>query len=246
MNEQNNNLIDIPLEFKIACTVHNLDVVEVLQSFVSHVSYYLIFSHDFIKGYRDATNAIAEFNNTHRADHDISSSIINNREYCHKRMKEIFGLTVLRQPPAKKRLKSEPLVKKLLKGIAISKTTDKIYLDEESVIHLNADFRILCELFSVYPKEYLEYFMSKISLADHSARGGLMLYVENPSLAFFLRMTEGIEKPRMTRRQLTETDINFIDRIQELNVELFIYRRLEQRIEIFREVYLDYYNNKTN
>ena len=44
--------------------------------------------------------------------------------------------------------------------------SDIIYLDEYSTLKLSKDFCVLCEVYDCYPKEFLEYFMGFISVAD--------------------------------------------------------------------------------
>lgn len=40
MKATKNNLIEIPIEFKVACTIDKVDIQEVLQIFIDHVTIY--------------------------------------------------------------------------------------------------------------------------------------------------------------------------------------------------------------
>jgi len=55
------NIIDVPLEFKVACTVYRQSIQEVLQIFVDHVSMYDSLTGEYSKGFSEATMFISSY-----------------------------------------------------------------------------------------------------------------------------------------------------------------------------------------
>ena len=54
-----NNLIEIPIEFKVACTIDKVNIQEVLQIFIDHVTIYDSISAEYSEGFSEATRTIS-------------------------------------------------------------------------------------------------------------------------------------------------------------------------------------------
>ncbi|QEM15675.1 hypothetical protein DIU38_005870 [Mucilaginibacter sp. P4] len=158
-------------------------------------------------------------------------------------------ISIQKGNPKKKKVKSQRFVKALFNTMERSYSADKLYLDEETVLNLNEDFQLLCEFHNHYPKEYLEYFMSKIDLADHTTRVGLNEFTENNSMAFFVMLMGGLIDANVhnSAKPATELEIEFLSKLQQLHAKVFIIRNFEKRKAIYQEFFLDHYNqtNKT-
>ncbi|MES2063076.1 MAG: hypothetical protein V4456_14210 [Bacteroidota bacterium] len=246
MTVQRNDIINIPLEFKLACLVEGFSEQAVLQAFIDHISFYAVLGSGYIKGYREATSALKELNFTNSKG-QASEAFANNREIASQCTIEILKIGIQTGNAKAKKNRSRKYIKKLFDTMERTYSTDKLYLAEESVLVFNEDFQVLCEFFNRYPKEYLEYFMSKIDLADHLARIGLNKLIVNGSMAFFAMLMGGFIKDniRNLAKPATELQIEFIDELQQLHAKNFIVRNVEKRRVIYHNFFYNYYN-KTN
>jgi hypothetical protein len=249
MKTNRTNIINIPLEFKIACLVQCFDERAVLQTFIDHISFYTELSKDYSKGYREATYALSEYILPNSRGQP-SKAFAKSRELCSQCILGILKIGFQKGNFKKKQNKSQPLIKTLFKAMEKVYSTDKLYLDEDRVIYLNEDFQLLCELHNHYPSEYLEYFMSKIDLADHTTCAGLNKVTMNSSMAFFAMLMNGsidanVHNPT---KPATPLEIEFIDKIQQFHAKVFIIRSFAKRKSAYHQFFLEYYNqtNKPN
>lgn len=244
MKEQN-DLINVPLEFQIACTIRHIKVHDLLQTFINHVSFYASINKGNIPGYREATDVMSIYSiRYHNKDNQMS---FTNKEHALKCIKDILAIGVKRgMNENKKRIKCIPIVKQLYRLTEHHNSTDKIYLDENHALTFTEDFSLMCDTHRHYPKEYLEYFMSRISLADADARVSLNKIDENPAMAFYELVLNGLGNLFPETLHLTELEANFIDSIQKFHYEVFLIRDLDERRSAYQEFYLDYYNKLIN
>jgi hypothetical protein len=248
MKEQRNDIINIPLEFQIACTIRRLVVPDVLQTFIDHVSFYYSVNSPYAEGFREATNVILEYStkNRNHSNHASFGDDKNNKEFAIKCIKDVLAWGAKRgMSDKKKHAKCKPIIKQLHLSMEHLNSIDKIYLDEENRLTFTDDFSVLCNIHRHHPKEYLEYFMSRISLADADARVGLKKIDENPSMGFFQLVMRGLGD-LIAIVNMTELEVDFIDKVQQLHYEVFLIRDLDKRRAIYQEFYLNYYNKLTN
>lgn len=233
--------ITMPLNFKIACVIYHLKPERVLQTFIKHVSFFMSLSTDYLPGYREATNTLAEYS-VENINYGASPATAENRDFTIKCVRNVIEISKRKGISAeKKRKKCIPIVRQLNQSLNHHITKPKFYLDENNVLELSDDFRIRCEMLQHTPKEFLEYFMSKISLADRDARVGLNKIVENSALAFFQLTTIGLGRNEDTKIINGEAQQEFIDEFQTIQYELFIVRDLEERRSLLEEFYLKHY-----
>ncbi|OCX54197.1 hypothetical protein BEL04_08015 [Mucilaginibacter sp. PPCGB 2223] len=231
--------ITMPLDFKIACVIYHLKPEKVLQTFINHVSFFMSLSTDYLRGFREATNTLAEFS---FENINYSASPAENRDFTIKCVRNVIEISKRNGISAeKKRKKCIPIVRQLNLSLNHQITKPKFYLDENTVLELCDDFRIRCEMLQHTPKEFLEYFMSKISLADRDARIALNKINENPALAFFELVTLGLGRNEDTTIVNGEAQQDFIDEYQTIKYELFIVRDLEEHRALMKQFYLKHY-----
>lgn len=246
MKEQRNDIISIPLEFQIACTIRHLAVPDVLQTFINHVSFYHSLNKPYGEGFREATTVILEYS-VKNQNHLNHPSFGGNKDYAQKCIMDVLAWGAKRgMSDDKKHAKCKPIIKQLHLSMEHLNSIDKIYLDEEHCLIFTDDFSVLCDIHRHYPKEYLEYFMSRISLADADARVGLKKIDENHSMAFFHLITCGLGNITGGLIHITELEADFIDKIQQLHYEVFLIRDLDKRRAVYQEFYLNYYNKLIN
>jgi hypothetical protein len=121
--------------------------------------------------------------------------------------------------------------------------SDTIYLDEDSPIRLTKDFCVLCELHNCYPKEYLEYFMGRISIAEVQASNGLKIKEQYFTFDFFMKIAKGFGRDISETLDLTDMEIEFHERMEEMRLEIYNIRDLTERTSILRDFYLSHYQN---
>lgn len=170
-----------------------------------------------------------------------------HREKSVKYVRQLIELTFHRRDSESvKHRKSIPIVKNLFKSIQCFKfCPEKIYLNETQPLLFSNDFRIICELYQIYPKCYLEYFMNKISLAETNARLDLNIEVQCNAMAFFFRMVNGLGQLNTKKVKPAEAILDYIDEIQQLPAKSFIIRNLDERIALYREFYKSHYQKIT-
>lgn len=233
-------LVPIPLEFKIACATYDLHIPEVLQLFIDHVSFYDSLSQKSDDLYRSATNTLLNYSISIRRE--TSTSFLKQREPILKYIREVIRIaTTPAQTHTKKRKMCVPFVKKIYQIMDRTITRDTtLILDEGITLELKMDFCLLCELHNCTPEEYLEHFMSNISLPNTHANVGLKRVVENQAMGFFYKsLSTNKRKPSLSAYRFLQ--VHFIDQIQELHLWLFIIRSYEKRVEKYQELYYQYY-----
>ena len=117
---------------------------------------------------------------------------------------------------------------------------DMLYLDEYSTLKLTKDFCVLCEIYDCYPKEFLEYFMGYISVADAHACDGIKGYT-NFIYSFFFLIANGFGRNPNIRIELHDWELDFYERMEEIRLEVYIIRDLQQRADTLRDFYLTHY-----
>ncbi|WP_316821652.1 hypothetical protein [Pedobacter gandavensis] len=232
--------LPIPLDFKIACATYQLSIPEVLQFFIDHVSFYDSLSQKSDDLFRAATNTLLHYSvSIHR---ESSTSLHKYRLVILKYIQEMIKIaTISKQTQSKKRKRAALLVKRVYEIIDRTKAQNtKLILEEGIVLQLSMDFCLLCEIHNCAAEEYLEYFMSKISLPVTHAQVGLNCIVENQAMGFFYKSLDSfkVSDANSAHRNL---QVLFIDKIQELHLQLFIIRNFEKRVEKYQELYQDYY-----
>lgn len=233
--------LTIPLEFKIACATYHLAVLEVLQLFIDHISFYDSLSHKSNDCYRFATNTL--LSHPHPPIEGISPAFQTNRDAIIKYVREIVQMSVRpRTAEIKRRKMCIPIVKKIFKLMEPQITTSQtLQLDATNTLQLGIDFSIMCETHNCQPEVYLQHFMDQISLPETHARIGLHQRLENHAMAFFY---QAITKCHalLSPPSHKALQVEFIDHIQELHLRLFIVRSLEKRREKYYELYDNYYH----
>lgn len=233
-------LLPIPLDFKIACATYNLSIPEILQLFIDHVSFYDSMSQKSDDLYRSATNTLLNYSISIRRE--SSSAFSRHREPILKHIREIIRIAAT--PPesqARRRKMCVPIVRKIYKNMERSKTQNtSLVLGEGITLQLSMDFCILCEIHHCSPEEYLEHFMSQISLPKTHANLGLKRVVENQAMGFFYKSLD-IGKAAPSIHAHRNLQVQFIDQIQELHLWMFLIRSYEKRVQKYQELYFHYY-----
>lgn len=240
MTTEKDDRINIPLNFKIACTLYNLPVHKVLQFFIDHVSFYDSMSTGFNGAYSNATNTMISCPGKTKTS---NTGLLPHREMIIKYIREIIAVTMQHgTTEAKKRQKSIPIINRLYKSLPVEKKVPKVlYLNKKSTLALTIDFCVFCEIHDCGPKIYLEHFMNKISLADISARIGLQLIVENQAMAFFSKLIKGYGNLNSGIPADARLQSAFFNDVQEMRLKMDAVKDLEKQRKAFQKLYYAYY-----
>ena len=243
MKRANPKLIIIPLEFKVACAIYKLDIKEVLQIFINHVTLYDSICPFYNEGFSEATRAISLYVLSKKGKTRESKALLHCSDLAVDCLKGVVALA--RKKTGKcpvKRKKSLFYVNSIFK---IMKRTyvpsDTIYLDENTPLQLTKDFSVLCELHNRYPKDYLEHFMNMVSLADFHARLGLNIPQTNLLMILFMKIANGFDRDSSQILHLTDMELDFYERMEELRLEIYNIRDLAERTAILKDFYLSHY-----
>lgn len=245
MKAINNQQIVIPVEFSIACTIYKISVAEVLQVFIDYVRLYDLIDKTYEAGFSEAVHSIIFYVRSKKCRQRKSEALRYCQEIFDHCMHQIHMLADARNSGismAKKREYAEHAVETIFESMKRPHTlSDKLYLDEFSFLTLSQDFCVLCEMYNCYPKEYLEYFMGAISLADAHAHKGLKLQYNNFVFDFFMKIATGFGRDSSSVPELSERELDFYEMMAELPLKLYHVRSVEKRFLLLREVYYLHY-----
>jgi hypothetical protein len=245
MKRIKHHVIDIPLEFKVACTVYRQRPQQVLQIFIDHVSLYDSLTPEYSQGFTDATRTISSYTRGKIQKTKRSKAFLKCRDIAITCINAVFREA--KNPKGKasaKRKRCLFYVDALYQVMERPHTSsDTLYLDENSPLKLTKDFCVICELHNCYPKEFLEYFMGRISVAEAQACFGLKIKEQNLIFEFFLDIAKGFGRDKEEGSDLTDMEIEFYDKMEELRLEIYNVRDLEERTMILRDFYLNHYQS---
>ncbi|HEY0177959.1 MAG TPA: hypothetical protein VGC08_16365 [Pedobacter sp.] len=244
MKRANPKLIIIPLEFKIACTICKLNIQEVLQTFINHVTIYDTICPWYNEGFSEASRTISAYIKSRKRKFRESKALLHCDDQAVNCLNGILGLARKETGnPHVKRKKSLPHVNSMFKMMKRTYAlSDILYLDENTSLHLTKDFCVLCELHNCYPKVFLEYFMSMISMADYHAKKGLKITEENLTVDLFMKIANGFARDTSQTLRLTDMELEFYERMEELRLQLYNIKDLAERTAILKDFYLSHYH----
>lgn len=242
------NITHIPHNFKVACTLFNLSIQRFLQLFIDHVSFYDMLFQTEVDAYELATRTVSKYSfekeelvkDDKHSVNLISTTDLEKSVEAIQTMRMIYAKNDLNDRQKREIAKQE--VQKLFFHLGTSSIkSQKLYLNEKEILTLSPDFCLICEVQQISPIEHLSNLMENISLADMEARSSLNMRIENPSIAFYLRIrnTHGnLYENKATRTVL----LDYLDELEKLRLYLFIYRSLAYRTEKHQELLNKYYN----
>ena len=244
----NHHLVHIPLEFRIACSIYKLNPQQVLQIFINHATVYDSLADGYSEGFSECSKTIGlcvvslrrTANGSHAYDHCLESTALNFKG-IHEIAKRQIGSA------AAKRKSTLAYIDELYATMErVYTKSDILYLDENTTLHFTKDFTVMCELHNCYPAEYLENFMSRISLAEMEAKTGLGISNDNFTMAFFMKIVLGFGMVDEEVPNLNAAEIAFVRAATELRVRMFTVRSLPKRISVFKELYHNRYEQIIN
>ncbi|MBB5645900.1 hypothetical protein [Pedobacter cryoconitis] len=236
--------IVIPMDFKVACSIYKLDIAEVLQIFIDHVSIYDIINQTYHEGFSEACHAMIWYVKKKRKTSINSKAMKKCSALFGENIRQIEILAKMKRRGWKtttKRGYTRCFVENIFNSMERLHTpSDVLYLDEFSTLKLSKDFCVLCEAYNCYPKEFLEYFMGYISLSDAHACEGIKGYT-NFIFEFFFKIANGFGRDTPFMFDLTDDEIDFYHRMEEVRLEVYIIRDLLERADTLRDFYQAYY-----
>lgn len=250
-NRINKDVLEVPMDFRIACESFGIQVVDFLQLLIDHFAFVnLLAEEDSVYNLVGRSFADAEETLEKIGGYKTDFSQSDNANQSFPLFKQLLKLAMNRNYSWNtKRSRSKKIVDKLFLVMGKSiKAQSKVYLDEDTAIVLSRDFRIWSTIHNCPVIPVLNAMMQKVSLADFYARGHLNEIEYNPALGMYLKVQDGYGNLR-NREHLNSEGFNiFLENLHELKIRYFLYHRLSDRIEIYRHQILENYNemNKTN
>lgn len=250
-NTINKEVLEVPMDFRIACEAFGIQVADFLQLFIDHFAIVNLFAEED-SVYNLASRGFAEAESVleHIGGYKTNHLHADTASQSFPLFKQLVKLALNRNYSWNmKRNRSKKTVDKLFlilsKNIEIKPT---LYLDEDTPIRLSREFRLWSIIHNFPPIPVLNALMQKVSLADFYARNHLDEIEYNPVLGLYLRVQNGYGNLVHAEHLNGLGFKNFLCDLQEFKMRYFLFYRLSDRIEMYRDRFLENYNemNKTN
>lgn len=230
-------------EFKIACKINNLKPEELLQYFISYVSFYAFIGGNMEPMYLWATTACIDFKEAHGGqpqpvnDHRI-------QEIC---LKYIKKLTALNMSSVTYKIIAHYKIVSLMKEwssemLPITDYELEIQTSGGYLLELTFDFNLVCRMNGTKIEGLLQYFINQVSLARERALNFHQVIKTDPSTAFLLLLSSNHESLR--NKILPQQDMykKYAAQLQKLDEKQEGESNLENKIRNYNKFYLAWYN----
>lgn len=250
-NRINKDVLEVPMDFRIACESFGIQVVDFLQLLIDHFAFVnLLAEEDSVYNLVGRSFADAEETLEKIGGYKTDFSQSDNADQSFPLFKQLLKLAMNRNYSWNtKRSRSKKIVDKLFLVMGKSiKVQSKVYLDEDTAIVLSRDFRIWSTIHNCPVIPVLNAMMQRVSLADLYARQHLDEIEYNPTLGMYLRIQQGYGD-LVNADHLNGLGFkDFLCDLQEFEMRYFLFHRLADRVEMYREQFLENYNemNKAN
>lgn len=250
-NRINKDVLEVPMDFRIACESFGIQVADFLQLLVDHFVFVNLFAEEesvynlVVKSFAEAEGVLEKI-----GGYNTNYSLSDSADQSMPLFQQLVKLAVNRNYSWNtKRSRSKKIVDKLF--LIINKNVrmkPAVYLDEETPIRLNHDLRIWSVIHNCPIIPLLNTIMQRISLADFYARDHLGKVEYNPSFGVYLEIQNGYGNLRNAKHFNSEGFSLFLEDLQEFKMRYFLYHRLPDKVEVYRERFLENYNemNKAN
>ena len=241
MTNENPNLLTVPLEFKVACFTYKISLQQALQIFINYCTLYHTLKPGYSRLYDEAQETIFRYLELKRPSTEPVVDHGNEIQGCLLSILEDVVENGANERSAKKEVAKQ--VNRLIKsnpGTYYPKSR-KLYLDEETPLELSKDFCAMCELYECHPAEILDYYMSKISLAEMDTRWDLKIEEDNCSMFFFMATVFNYLQQHKELLNLTDEEDQFQQEVEEYHLYLYHIKNLAHRTRLLKEFYEDHY-----
>ena len=241
MTKENPSLITVPLEFKVACTINRITIQEALQIFINYCSLYNSLNSRYNQYFDEANETIFRYLDTKRPKTKL---ILRDEDEVQQTIlalvKEAVECGYDFIKGQKRTAKHVNQLFKLL-GRNFYPGSRILYLDEETPLQLTKDFCVICELYGCHPVEYLEYYMSMISLADAEIRMDMKLKNHNCSMYLFMDTVHIFMEDHKERLICSREESDFLQEVEEYRMYLYSIKNFPQRRALLQKFYQEYY-----
>lgn len=230
-------------EFKIACKINNLKPEELLQYFISYVSFYAFIGGNMEAMYFWATTTCIDFKETHGGqpqpvnDHRI-------QEICLKYIKKLTAMNM--SSAASKIIEHQKIVSLMREWSSEMLPITDYELEIETVdgyqLKLSFDFNLVCRMNGTEIQELLQYFINQVSLARERALNLYRVVKTDPSTAFLLLLSSNHESFRNKILPQQEMYKKYAAQLQKLDEQQEGESSLENKIKNYNKFYLAWYN----
>jgi len=241
MTKENPNLVTVPLEFKVACSLYKISLQEAVQTFINYCTIYQALNPSYIRLYSEALETIFRYLDQKRPGTNAVVDQGHEIQGCLLAILEDVVENGANERVAKKEIAKH--VNKLIKSTPGNyyPKSRKLYLDEETPLELTKDFCAMCELYECHPAEILEYYMSMISLADLDARRDLRIKEDNCSMYFFMTTLYNYLKQHQELLKMNVEEDAFMQELEEYRLHLYHIKNFAHHRALLKKFYQDHY-----
>lgn len=250
-NRIKKDVLEVPMDFRVACESFGIQVADYLQLLVDHFRFVNLFEEEesvynlVVKSFIEAEGVLEKI-----GGYNTNYSVSDTADESMPLFQQLVELAVnFNYSWDTKRNRSKEIVDNLFfimnKKI---KTKSLIYLDEETPIRLNQDLRLWSVIHNFPVITLLNTIMQRVSLADLYARIHLDEIEENVALGVYIEIQNGYGNLRDEKHLSSKGLKFFLEELQELKMRYFLYHRLSDRVELYRDQFFKNFNemNKTN
>lgn len=241
----NKDVLEVPIDFRIACESFGIQVADFLQLLINHFAFVNVFAEEdsvyniVAKSFVEADKTLEKI-----GGYKTSYSHSDSADQSFPLFKQLVKLAMNRNYSWNtRRSRSKKIVDKLFlitnENINVK---PKVYLDEDTPIRLSRNFRLWTIIHNAPPIPVLNTIMQSVSLADLYARSHLDKIEYNPVLGVYSRVQNGYGDLRSKDHLNSEGFMIFLEDLQEFKMRYFLYHRLLDRVEIYRDRFLETYN----
>ncbi|KIO76436.1 hypothetical protein TH53_14950 [Pedobacter lusitanus] len=230
-------------EFKIACKINNLKPEELLQYFISHVSFYAFIGGNMEALYLWATTVCIDFKEVYGGepqpvtDHKIQEislkyikklTALNMDDGAYKTLEYYNGISIMKEWSAEM--------------LPFTDYELQIQISDESFLDLTFDFNLICRMNGSDIEALLQYFINRISLARERALNLHQHVKTDPSTAFLLLLISKHVSFRNKIMPQQEMYKKFTLQLLKLDEKQEGESNLENKIRNYNVFYLEWYN----
>ncbi|QNK62159.1 hypothetical protein H7F33_16660 [Pedobacter sp. PAMC26386] len=230
-------------EFKIACKINNLRHEELLQYFISHVSFYAFIGGSMEAIYLWATTVCIDFKEEYGGEaHPVTDQRI--QEVSLKYIKKLTALNMDHGSPKTIAYYKNVFIMKewASEMLPITDYEAAVETVDGGLLQLTFDFNLVCRMNGTQIQGLLQYFINKVSLARERALNLHKIVKTDPGTAFLLLLVSHHDSLRNRVVPQQEMYKKYALQLLKLDEKQGGEVRLENKIRNYNIFYLEWYN----
>ena len=228
-------------DFRVACGINNLNCDEVLQYFISKVSFYAFNGGEMDASAMMATSIIVQ------CKEETGGEIVPVTD---KKIQKIFlkHIQILHKLSINPHLGTMEKIQESfylmdewsMEMLPLVDYESSIVMDPDHALILSFDFNLLCRINGLNIISVLQFFIDKISLAVDRAINLNGVVKAEPAMALFqmFLVSRTLNDKHIVKQEVYD---NFVERLQDLDGWLSEENDIDKRISAYRTFYLEWF-----